>query len=412
MFLLTKVLKRMIRRGTLTLIGPQGQRVAIGDGNDPKVVVRLHDAATLRRIGLNPGVAVGEAYMEGKLTVENATIYQLIELAMMNASWGDVDFSTRIGGLFRRLGRRLQQFNPATRSKQNVAHHYDLSDQLYELFLDADRQYSCAYFGSPSDTIDTAQQRKKRHIAAKLRLEPGMRVLDIGSGWGGLSLYLANAADVEVVGCTLSEEQLKVSQARATAQGLDSRVQFVLQDYRSLDAQFDRIVSVGMFEHVGINHYDAFFQKCRQLMKKDGVALLHTIGRSDGPGSTNGWIRKYIFPGGYSPALSEVVPVMERQRLMVTDVEVLRLHYAETLKAWQDRFQANRDKVKALYDERFCRMWEFYLAASEATFRYGGHVVFQIQFARDVNALPITRDYMVEWERAHAPAAARDIAAD
>jgi cyclopropane-fatty-acyl-phospholipid synthase len=412
MFLLTKVLRRMIRRGTLTLVGPRGQRVVVGDGNDPRVTVRLHDTATINRIGLNPGVAVGEAYMDGKLTVEDATIYQLIELAMMNAGWGDIDFATRLGGLFRRVGRRFQQFNPVSRAKQNVSHHYDLSDQLYELFLDADRQYSCAYFGGPSDTIDTAQERKKRHIAAKLRLEPGMRVLDIGSGWGGLGLYLAKTAGVEVLGCTLSEEQHKVSQARAKAQGLDSRVQFVLQDYRQLTSQFDRIVSVGMFEHVGVNHYDAFFRKCRELLKPDGVALLHTIGRSDGPGATNGWIRKYIFPGGYSPALSEVLPVMERQRLMVTDVEVLRLHYAETLKAWQERFQANRDKVKALYDERFCRMWEFYLSASEATFRYGGHVVFQVQFARDVNALPITRDYMVDWERAHAPAAPRDIAAD
>ncbi|WP_119418026.1 class I SAM-dependent methyltransferase [Desertibaculum subflavum] len=412
MFLLTKVLKKMIRRGTLTVIGPRGQRVEIGDGGEPRVTVRLHDTATINRIGLNPGVAVGEAYMDGRLTVENATIYQLIELAMMNASWGDIDFSTRLGALFRRVGRRIQQFNPVGRSKQNVAHHYDLSDQLYELFLDADRQYSCAYFGSPSDTIDAAQERKKRHIAAKLRLEPGMRVLDIGSGWGGLGLYLAKTAGVEVLGCTLSEEQHKVSQARAKAQGLDGQVQFVLQDYRQLASQFDRIVSVGMFEHVGVNHYDAYFNKCRELLKRDGVALLHTIGRSDGPGTTNGWIRKYIFPGGYSPALSEILPVMERQRLMVTDVEVLRLHYAETLKAWQERFQTNRDKVRALYDERFCRMWEFYLAASEATFRYGGHAVFQVQFARDVNTLPITRDYMFEWERAHAPAAARDIAAD
>jgi cyclopropane-fatty-acyl-phospholipid synthase len=412
MFLLTKVLKKMIQRGTLTLIGPRGERVVVGDGNEPQVTVRLHDTATMTRIGLNPGVAVGEAYMNGKLTVENATIYQLIELAMVNVGWGDVDFSNKWGALIRGIGRRFQQYNPISRSKQNVAHHYDLSDQLYELFLDADRQYSCAYFGGPSDTIDTAQERKKRHIAAKLRLEPGMRVLDIGSGWGGLGLYLAKTAGVEVLGCTLSEEQHKVSQARAKQQGVDGRVQFVLQDYRQLNSQFDRIVSVGMFEHVGVNHYDAFFGKCRELLKQDGVALLHSIGRSDGPGATNGWIRKYIFPGGYSPALSEIVPVMERQRLMITDVEVLRMHYAETLKAWQERFQANREKVKALYDERFCRMWEFYLAASEATFRYGGHVVFQIQFARDVNALPITRDYMVDWERAHAPTAARDIAAD
>jgi cyclopropane-fatty-acyl-phospholipid synthase len=412
MFLLSKALKTMIQRGTLTVIGPRGQRIVAGDGAEPQVTVRLHDTATVNRISLNPGLAVGEAYMDGRLTVENGAIYDLIELAMRNVGWGDVDFMGKLGSLLRRIGRRFQQFNPVDRAKQNVAHHYDLSGQLYELFLDADRQYSCAYFGTPSDTIDVAQERKKRHIAAKLRLEPGMRVLDIGSGWGGLGLFLAKTAGVEVLGCTLSEEQLKVSNARAKQQGLDGRVQFILQDYRQLTSQFDRIVSVGMFEHVGVNHYDAFFRKCRELLKPDGVGLLHHIGRSDGPGTTNAWIRKYIFPGGYSPALSEVVPVMERQRLMVTDVEVLRLHYAETLKAWRERFQANRDKVKALYDERFCRMWEFYLGASEATFRYGGHVVFQIQFTRDVNALPITRDYMVDWERAHAPAAARDIAAD
>jgi cyclopropane-fatty-acyl-phospholipid synthase len=288
------------------------------------------------------------------------------------------------------------------RSRRNAAHHYDLSDQLYELFLDRDRQYSCAYFRSPNDDIDTAQQNKKRHIAAKLLLRPGTRVLDIGSGWGGLALYLAGECGADVTGLTLSEEQFKVANRRAAAAGLADRVRFYLRDYREEGGCYDRIVSVGMFEHVGVNQYPVFFGKLRALLAPDGVALLHSIGRMDGPGATNPWLRKYIFPGGYSPALSEVVPHAERARLWITDLEILRLHYAETLRAWRGRFEHNRDRIRALYDERFCRMWEMYLVGCELAFRRGGHLVFQMQLAKAIETVPLTRDYMLDWERARS----------
>jgi cyclopropane-fatty-acyl-phospholipid synthase len=291
------------------------------------------------------------------------------------------------------------------RAKRNVAHHYDLSDELYELFLDRDRQYSCAYFRSPDDDIDTAQHQKKRHLAAKLLLRPGQKVLDIGSGWGGLALYLAAECGVEVTGLTLSEEQYEVAIRRAAQAGLADRVRFHLRDYREERGQYDRIVSVGMFEHVGVNQYPAFFKKLHELLAPDGVALLHAIGRMDGPGSTNPWLRKYIFPGGYCPALSEVVPEAERVRLWITDIEILRLHYAETLRAWRRRFTQHRERIRALYDERFCRMWEMYLVGCELAFRRDIMLVFQLQMAKAVDVVPLTRDYIVDWERAAAPAA-------
>ncbi|MGH6886480.1 MAG: class I SAM-dependent methyltransferase, partial [Geminicoccales bacterium] len=297
------------------------------------------------------------------------------------------------------------QYNPVPRARANAAHHYDLSDALYDLFLDADRQYSCAYFTHPHDDLAQAQADKKRHIAAKLLLRPGHRVLDIGSGWGGLGLYLAGAGAGEVVGITLAEEQLKVSRARAEQAGLADRVRFELRDYRDQAGRFDRIVSVGMFEHVGLQHYPAFFRKIRELLVEDGVALVHAIGRMHGPGATNAWIRKYIFPGGYAPALSEVLPAVERLGLWVTDIEILRLHYAKTLRAWRRRFMANRDRVAQVYDERFCRMWEFYLIGSELAFRRMGHMVFQIQLAKRQDAVPLTRDYIVDWERGRLDAA-------
>jgi cyclopropane-fatty-acyl-phospholipid synthase len=276
---------------------------------------------------------------------------------------------------------------------------FPLSDQLYDLFLDDDRQYSCGYFTGPTDDINRAQLDKKRHLAAKLRLTPGMRVLDIGSGWGGLALHLANAGASDVTGITLSKEQLKVSRERAERAGLAARVRFEFCDYRELTGQFDRVVSVGMFEHVGVNHYPAFFAKLKSLLTDDGIAVLHSIGRMDGPGATNPWIRKYIFPGGYSPALSEVLPGIERQGLWTTDIEILRLHYAQTLRLWRQRFEANRERIAALYDERFCRMWEFYLIGSELAFRHGGHMVFQIQLAKRQDAVPLTRDYITAGER-------------
>jgi cyclopropane-fatty-acyl-phospholipid synthase len=312
--------------------------------------------------------------------------------------------------LVRRLFRVFAQFNPVSRARAHVAHHYDLSGRLYDLFLDGSRQYSCAYFTQDGATLEAAQAEKKKHIAAKLRLDqPGLKVLDIGCGWGGLALTLAEAADVSVRGVTLSDEQLTTARARAAAHGLAGKVSFSLTDYRDIDGQFDRIVSVGMFEHVGRPNYQAYFDAIAERMTDDGVALIHSIGRSTGPSTTDRFTAKYIFPGGYIPALSEVLPAAERAGLWVTDVEILRLHYAKTLQCWYERFAARREEVAALYDERFCRMWEFYLAGAEMGFRYGDHMNFQIQLSKQVGSLPITRGYMDAAERAlemreHPPA--------
>jgi cyclopropane-fatty-acyl-phospholipid synthase len=401
--LLSSVLSGVVRTGRLTIIDAAGNGYGIGGAAGPCVTVRLRDPWLHWKLLLRPRLYVAEAYMEGALTIEEGTLYDFLDLLISN----DVAHPNgvmRFGRAAALLVRRLYQLNPVWRARRNVAHHYDLSDQLYELFLDHDRQYSCAYFRTPEDDLETAQESKKRHIAAKLLLRPGQRVIDIGSGWGGLALYLAAECDVEVTGLTLSEEQLKVSQHRAAAAGLADRVSFHLRDYREETGQYDRIVSVGMFEHVGVNHYPAFFTKLKALLAPDGVALLHAIGRMDGPGTTNPWLRKYIFPGGYSPALSEVVPVAERAHLWITDVEILRLHYAETLRHWRLRFEQNRDRIRALYDERFCRMWETYLIGSELSFRHSGTLVFQMQLAKTVDAVPLTRDYIADWERAHTAA--------
>jgi cyclopropane-fatty-acyl-phospholipid synthase len=402
--LLTQLLPRLIRIGRLELFDAAGTHHVFEGAPGPAVTIRLHDAALHRKFILNPRLSVPEAYMDGTLTIEAGDLYTLLELLARN---DELLYRTGTGRFLyglHRLTRRFHQYNPIGRSRQNVAHHYDLSDQLYELFLDRDRQYSCAYFRSPDDDIDTAQLNKRRHIAAKLLLRPGMKVLDIGSGWGGLALYLASECGVDVTGLTLSVEQLKVAQRRAAQAGLGDRVRFILRDYREERGLYDRIVSVGMFEHVGVVQYPTFFARLDSLLRPDGVALLHTIGRADGPGATNPWLRKYIFPGGYSPAISEVVPIIERARLWITDIEVLRLHYAETLKAWRRRFLQHRDEVLKLYDERFCRMWETYLVGSEIAFRHGSHLVMQIQMAKAIGTVPITRDYMFEWERAHRQA--------
>jgi cyclopropane-fatty-acyl-phospholipid synthase len=298
----------------------------------------------------------------------------------------------------RYLLKRLQQFNLRSRSRNNVAHHYDLDARLYRLFLDGDQQYSCAYFETDDESLDDAQLAKKRHLAAKLRIKPGAPVLDIGCGWGGLALYLAEMANAKVTGITLSQEQFKRAQERAMERGKTNEATFRLIDYRDVEGKFDRIVSVGMFEHVGVGFYDTFFEQCAKLLADDGIAVLHTIGRSGPPSITNPWIAKYIFPGGYIPALSEVLPAIQRSGLIVSDVEVLQLHYAETLKAWRERFLAHRDEVLRLYDQRFLRMWEFYLACSEMAFRAGDMVVFQIQLAKHKGVTPATRDYIVQEE--------------
>jgi cyclopropane-fatty-acyl-phospholipid synthase len=403
--LLARLLSRVIRIGRLEITDAAGRHNIFAGSPGPAIKVRLTDPALHWKLAVNPRLYVPEAYMNGTLIIEDGGgIYEFVDLLVRNESQMAVEMVWRLGMLIRQWTRRLHQFNPISRSRRNVAHHYDLSDQLYELFLDRDRQYSCAYFLGSDDDIDTAQLNKRNHIASKLLLRPGMKVLDIGSGWGGLALHLAAECGVDVTGLTLSTEQLKVAQRRAAAAGLADRVRFQLRDYREESGGYDRIVSVGMFEHVGLNQYQTFFNQVNRLLRPDGVALLHSIGRSDGPGATNPWLRKYIFPGGYSPALSEVVPVVEQSRLLITDIEVLRLHYAETLRAWRRRFVQARERVLQLYDERFYRMWELYLAGSEVAFRRQGHIVFQMQLAKAVDTVPLTRDYMFDWERAHRAA--------
>ena len=402
--LAAQLLRRLIRQGSLTVIDADGRTHRFGGTEPgPSVTIKFHSRSLNWRLFFNPMMAAGEAIMDGELVVEDGEIYDFVDLTARNMSWGYPDhwLQTVLTAL-RHFGRRIAQYNPADRSKRNVAHHYDLSGELYRLFLDSDQQYSCAYYRRDGDDLEMAQRQKKQHLANKLLLQDGLKVLDIGSGWGGLGLHLAQRGDIDVTGVTLSEEQHRVSNQRAQEAGLEESVRFDLQDYRTLEGQFDRIVSVGMFEHVGVGHYHEFFRKVASLLKDDGVAVLHTIGRADGPGSTHPWIRKYIFPGGYSPALSEILPFIERNCMYVTDVEVLKLHYARTLRHWRERFQRNRDKVRALYDDRFCRMWELYLAGSECAFRYGGHVVFQIQMAKRIDAVPDTRDYIYRGGRAAA----------
>jgi len=392
------VLRSFIHHGTLRLTTAGGKALHFGDGTGDPIAVRFTTRAAQWGMLLDPELKVGEAYMDGTLVMERGSIADFLGFAMSQDKSGKPLRWARLQWLARYLARRLAQLNRPTRSRRNVAHHYDLDQQLYTLFLDADRQYSCAYFEHPEQSLDDAQLAKKRHIGAKLLVERGHRVLDIGSGWGGMALYLAEMTGARVTGVTLSDEQFALSRARAEEKGLSDRVEFRLQDYRDVAERFDRIVSVGMFEHVGVGYYDVFFRKCAEVLADDGVMLLHSIGRSEGPGITNPWINKYIFPGGYIPALSEVLPAVERAGLLVTDIEILRLHYAETLKNWRERFLAHRDDLSKTYDERFVRMWEFYLAASEMSFREQNLMVMQLQLTKRQGVVPITRDYIAREE--------------
>ncbi|HXT80729.1 MAG TPA: cyclopropane-fatty-acyl-phospholipid synthase family protein [Acetobacteraceae bacterium] len=401
---LDAILRRFITIGRLTVRWPDGESRTYGGGGGPEVALTLTSNAAVRRLLFNPALAAGELYMDGGLVPDGCGIYDVLEVLITNRQANQSAIPTaRLHDVFGAIKRRLDQYNPARRAQRNVAHHYDLNGRLYSLFLDRDRQYSCAYFPRGDETLEEAQMAKKRHIAAKLCLtRPDLEVLDVGCGWGGLALTLARDYGARVTGITLSQEQLAEARNRAIAEGLQDRVDFQLLDYRAVHRDYDRIVSVGMFEHVGVNHYRSFFDVLGRCLRPDGVALLHAIGRSDGPGSTNAWIRKYIFPGGYCPALSEVLPRIEHSGLVATDIEVLRLHYAETLRNWRRRFIANQDAIATLYDERFCRMFEFYLCGSELAFRRDGHMVFQIQLAHQQTAAPLTRDYITVAETAAA----------
>ncbi len=391
-------LQRVVDVGDLTVAVGGGRPRTYGDGSGRPIAIRLKPGAAVK-LAMNPELKLGECFMDGELVFEQGDMFDLLELVADNPRFWR---KPRTAALRLREAalRRLQQMNDRHAARRNVAHHYDLSYELYARFLDADMQYSCAYFSSPGDTLEEAQAAKKAHIAAKLNLPQGGRLLDIGCGWGGLGLTLAHMApEMEVTGVTLSREQHAVAERRAQAQGLSGRVDFQLRDYRDVRGPFDRIVSVGMFEHVGQPRFQEFFDTCARLLTDDGVMLLHAIGRHTPPGRTQPFIAKYIFPGGYIPSLSEVLPMIEEAGLWVTDLEVLRLHYAETLREWRRRFVAQRAEIAALYDERFCRMWEFYLISSEAGFRWFGMMNFQIQLTRRVDALPMTRDYMFADER-------------
>jgi len=400
--LLRRLFDRIVKIGTLKVIDARGRMYVFGNASPPSSTIRLHDASLHHRLYFQPVLATGEAYMDGTLTIEEGDLYGFLDIVTSNIARMEHPPLQINYPAIGRLLRPLRTFNPIRRAKRNVAHHYDLSSKLYDLFLDKDRQYSCAYFSSDNESLELAQDNKKRHIASKLLLERGQKVLDIGSGWGGMAIFLAHAVDdIEVTGVTLSKEQLTISRERAAKAGLDDRVRFELRDYREEHGRYDRIVSVGMFEHVGPHHYRDFFGKIKELLTDDGVCLLHSIGRMEPPGGANAWIRKYIFPGGYTPALSEVFAAVEKVGLWVTDIEILRLHYAKTLREWRRRFMVNRDEVKRLYDERFCRMWEYYLASCECAFHYWRQMVFQMQIAKQVDATPLTRDYMIDWEREH-----------
>ena len=392
--LFARFLRPLMKRGTLVIIDHTGRRHEVGTGSDPTVTVTFHDPKLGSKLFINPALYAGEGYMDGTLTIEDGDLFDMLDLVLANIGTAHGHWAARMLKSIERIGGLLRTYNPISRAAKNVAHHYDLSSTLYERFLDEDMQYSMAYYRSPNDSLEIAQRNKVDHIATKLCLEPGMSVLDVGCGWGGLALGLHQRHGVNVTGISLSEEQLKVALDRTEKAGVGDAVRFLYQDYRDVEGAFDRIVSVGMFEHVGLPMYRTFFKTMRERLVDDGIALLHTIGRADGPGASDSWTLKYIFPGGYAPALSEIVPHVERAGFYITDVETLRLHYAYTLKEWRRRFMDHRDEMEKIYDARFCRMWEFFLASAEASFRHACHVNFHIQMSPALEAVPLTRDYM------------------
>src|SRR3954449_869122 len=411
--LIGKLIHKLITKGSITLITPGQQPRTHGPGGGKHLTVRFTDRKVAFDILRNPRLGFGEAFMDGRLVIEDGTILELMRMIVGANRWEDWGEGRKAlsKGKASKAIKRLLSPNNLKRARKNVAHHYDLSDELYELFLDEDKQYSCAYFTDPKNSLEQAQADKKAHIAAKLALEPGHRVLDIGCGWGGMALYLHKVAGVDVLGITLSERQLKIARERAAAAGVSDHVKFELIDYRHLEGTFDRIVSVGMFEHVGAKHYDEFFTKCRELLKPEGVMLLHTIGKlgevSNGP---DPFTDKWIFPGYHLPSLSQIFTASEPVRLIANDTEILRLHYGLTLRHWRDRAMKARAEIEAMYDARFYRLWEFYLAGGIVMFENGAGCNYQIQFIRDRRALPITRDYMAEAEARYRAIAAEPAA--
>ena len=392
--IIKSVLSRVIRKGNLTWIQHDGNVHHYGDGSGELIKIRTTKDFSEIKLLLNPSLQFGESYMNGSLIMEEGRIHDLLKLLFSNSK---IDVDHWIMDVSRAVRFIINKFNVGnylSKSKKNVAHHYDLSDQLYDLFLDKDRQYSCAYFNSPNDTLDQAQTNKKELIAKKLLLEKGQNVLDIGCGWGGMASFLSKRSEVNVKGITLSEEQIQYANKRKQTESLHN-IEYKLQDYRKVNETYDRIVSVGMFEHVGTKHYQDFFNKVYDLLNDTGVALIHTIGRLSEPTTNDPWIEKYIFPGGYIPALSETVSKIEKSGLSMTDIQILKFHYAETLKRWRYNFYDNIDKVKEIYDEKFCRMWDFYLSSSQASFEESTLVVFQLQLSKNKKTVPDKRDYML-----------------
>ncbi|HEY5081719.1 MAG TPA: cyclopropane-fatty-acyl-phospholipid synthase family protein [Bauldia sp.] len=394
--LLRGYLARAIKQGRLEIIDSAGAAHRFGDGSGTPVRIRFKSAAAERALLLDPEMKLGEEYMNGGYAIETGTVLDFVTLLYRNIGSRGQAWWMRGASRLRRRLRQLLENNNSSRARRNVHGHYDLDSRLYDLVLDEDRQYSCAYFEEGVTDLDQAQAAKKRHLAAKLDLKPGQRVLDIGSGWGGLGIYLAENFGVDVTGVTLSDEQFTLSNQRAEQRGLARRARFLNRDYRALEGTFDRIVSVGMFEHVGLSHYREFFRHVDRLLEPDGIALIHTIAKRNDPAPINPWMQRYIFPGAYLPALSELAPRIEQQGFWLTDLEIWRLHYAETLAAWNRRFQARRAEAAAIYDERFCRMWEFYLQVCEFGFREQGLCVFQFQLAKNAAAVPLTRDYIYD----------------
>jgi cyclopropane-fatty-acyl-phospholipid synthase len=394
------LLNYLVKTGDLTVIDAKGKTHRFGVAEQkPKAVVRLHDASLHHKLFFYPDFYLGEAYMHGTLTLEEGNLNDFLTILALNFAVSKPTPLEKLAEKVAPLLQRIQQYNPVGLAQKNVAPHYDVSDKLYELFLDKDWHYTCAYYTDPDNTLEQAQQDKIQHVAAKLRLKPGMKVLDAGCGWGGFAMYMARNFDVDVTGVTLSGEQAAKATERAKQAGLSHKVRFLQKDFRTMTGTFDRVASIGMMEHIGVGFYPQLFTKTKELLTTDGIAFFHCIGRLDGPGTTNPWLRKYIFPGGYAPALSEVTKVIEKSDMLITDIEILRMHYAYTLRDWQQRFRDNWKTAAAIYDERFCRMWEFYLVSAEMDFRYLSTMIFQIQLSKDVNAIPITRDYMFEAER-------------
>lgn len=389
--MLQSLLDRTFLTRSIRVRLPEGRTLSAGPGEPELTAVVTGNKAALA-IAANPELALGEAFMDGTFRIEGGDIYDFLQLTTSQLALRPR--SPRLT-LMQRIRRGAEQANDRLHARNNVHHHYDLTVDFYRLFLDQDLQYSCAFFETPDATLEQAQVAKKRRLIDKLLLQPGQSVLDIGCGWGGLGLSMAERGG-RVTGVTLSTEQHRTANARAAERGLADRAEFRLQDYRDLNQTFDRIISVGMFEHVGTPNYQEYFDTVARLLDDDGVAMIHSIGRKSPPSRTQPFIRKHVFPGGYIPALSEVLPAIERSGLWVTDMEILRLHYAETLRNWRERFLARRDEALTMYDERFCRMWEFYLAASEVAFRELGHMVFQLQLTKKQTAAPLSRDYLCE----------------